>query len=167
MTDFIFLRPYAFVLLLPLLALFYFSSLKKIKQQSYISAHLLAVLTKSAPKKSKLNMSLLLFIFSCLVITALAGPAIPQKTALAKNDLHTVILLGMDNTMYADDLKPSRLAMTKQKINAYLTKNKAGNTALIAFVAGAGLILGYCWNKYKANKPSVTKTSPVNNISPL
>ncbi len=41
------------------------------------------------------------------------------------------------------------------------------NTALIAFVAGAGLILGYCWNKYKANKPSVTKTSPVNNISPL
>ncbi|WP_321410112.1 vWA domain-containing protein [Tolumonas auensis] len=140
MTDFIFLRPYAFVLLLPLLALFYFSSLKKIKQQSYISAHLLAVLTKSAPKKSKLNMSLLLFIFSCLVITALAGPAIPQKTALAKNDLHTVILLGMDNTMYADDLKPSRLAMTKQKINAYLTKNKTGNTALIAFSGSAHVI---------------------------
>ncbi len=62
MTDIIFLRPYAFILILPLLALFYFSASKKIKQQSYISAHLLTVLTKTAPRKSKLNVSLLLFV---------------------------------------------------------------------------------------------------------
>ena len=140
MTDIIFLRPYAFILILPLLALFYFSASKKIKQQSYISAQLLTVLTKTAPRKSKLNVSLLLFVLLCLIIVALAGPAIPKKTALVKKNLHTIILFGMDKTMYADDIKPSRLVVAKQKINAYLKNNKTSNTALIAFAGSTHII---------------------------
>ncbi len=140
MTDIIFLRPYAFILILPLLALFYFSTSRKVKRQSYISAHLLTVLTKIAPRKSKLNISLLLFVLLCLIIVALAGPAMPKKTALVKRNMHTIILFSMDKTMYADDLKPSRLVLAKQKVNAYLKSNKAVNTALIAFAGSTHII---------------------------
>ena len=140
MTDFVFLRPYLFVFFIPLLILFYYSSTKKIKQQSYISARLLTVLMKSEPRRSKINIPAVLFLFSCLIIIALAGPAIPKKTALVKSSTNTIILLGMDKTMHADDLKTSRLALTKQKLIAYLEKNKTTNTALIAFAGTAHII---------------------------
>ncbi len=140
MTDIIFLRPYFFILFLPLFVIFYFSSTRKIKQQSYISAHLLAVMIKSEPHKSKINIPLVLFLFACLIVIALAGPATPQKTALTKSNMNTVILLGMDKTMHADDLKPSRLALTKQKLIAFLEKDKTTNTALIAFAGTTHII---------------------------
>jgi Ca-activated chloride channel family protein len=128
------------VLFIPLLILFYYSSTKKIKQQSYISARLLTVLMKSEPRRSKINIPAVLFLFSCLIIIALAGPAIPKKTALVKSSTNTIILLGMDKTMHADDIKTSRLTLTKQKLIAYLEKNKATNTALIAFAGTAHII---------------------------
>lgn len=140
MTDFVFLRPYLFVLFIPLLILFYYSSTKKLKQQSYISARLLTVLIKSEPRRSKINIPAVLFLFSCLIIIALAGPAIPKKTALVKSSTNTIILLGMDKTMHADDIKTSRLTLTKQKLIAYLEKNKTTNTALIAFAGTAHII---------------------------
>lgn len=140
MTDFIFLRPYFFVFFIPLLILFYYSSARQIKQQSYISAHLLAVLMKHEPRKSKINIPLMLFLFACLIIIALAGPAIPKRTSLTKASINTIIVLGMDKTMHADDLKPSRLALTKQKLRAFLEKNNTTNTALIAFAGTAHVI---------------------------
>ena len=54
--------------------------------------------------------------------------------------MNTVILLGMDKTMHADDLKPSRLALTKQKLIAFLEKDKTTNTALIAFAGTTHII---------------------------
>ena len=140
MTEFIFIRPYALLLFLPVLALFYFSLSKKIKQQNYISENILAVLTKHTPEKKIIKGPLLLLTFSGLAVIALAGPAIPQKTALAKSTLHTVVILAMDTSMYSDDLKPSRLTVTKSKLNTFLTNNRNMNTALIAFAGSAHII---------------------------
>ncbi len=140
MTEFIFIRPYALLLFLPVLALFYFSLSKKIKQQNYISENILAVLTKHTPEKKIIKGPLLLLTFSGLAVIALAGPAIPQKTALAKSTLHTVVILAMDTSMYSDDLKPSRLTVTKSKLNTFLANNRNMNTALIAFAGSAHII---------------------------
>ena len=41
------------------------------------------------------------------------------------------------------------------------------NLALISFVVGLGLIIGYFWSKYKINKNTVKNSTVVNNISPL
>ncbi|WP_024870746.1 VWA domain-containing protein [Tolumonas lignilytica] len=140
MTDIIFLRPYAFALTIPLFILFYFVSSRKKKQQSYISLHLLSYLTQSTPRESKINIPLLLFVFCILSIIALAGPALPQKTTLVKSNTYSIVLVGMDKTMYADDIKPSRLILTKQKIDHFLTVNPSTNTALIAFSGSAHII---------------------------
>lgn len=40
------------------------------------------------------------------------------------------------------------------------------NLALIVFVIGVGLIVGFCWSKYKANK-STKQSTVAKNISPL
>jgi len=140
MTDFIFLRPYAFFIIIPLSLLFYFSSTRKTKQQSYISVNLLDILIKNRPQHSKISISLILFLFSSLIITALAGPAIVKKTALVKTNSNTIILVGMDKTMYADDLKKSRLAFTKNELISYIKKSKTTNIALIAFSGSAHII---------------------------
>lgn len=140
MTDFIFLRPYVFILTIPLFFLFYHSLTKKIKHQSYISTHLIDFLIKSPPYHSKTKVALSLLFFSCLAIFALAGPAVLKKTPLSKSNQNTIIIIGMDKTMYADDLKPSRLTITKQKLIDYLEKNTAANTALIAFSGSAHII---------------------------
>lgn len=140
MTDFIFIRPYVFFLVIPLSVLFCFSYTKKIKQQNYIATHLLAVLIKNQPKPNKINIPFVLFLFSLLVITALAGPAFLKKTALIKTASNNVLILGLDKTMYADDLKKSRLVFTKQKLITYLKQSKNDNTALIAFSGSAHII---------------------------
>lgn len=41
------------------------------------------------------------------------------------------------------------------------------NLALISFVIGLGLLIGYCWSKYKSNKTTLEKSSTAKNISPL
>ncbi|MDM1247209.1 MULTISPECIES: hypothetical protein [unclassified Acinetobacter] len=41
------------------------------------------------------------------------------------------------------------------------------NAALITFVIGVGLMLGYFWSKYKANKNTLQKTTVTKKVSPL
>lgn len=41
------------------------------------------------------------------------------------------------------------------------------NAALITFVIGVGLVLGYFWSRYKANKNTLQKTSVTKKTSPL
>ncbi|MFW1859191.1 hypothetical protein A7P53_03245 [Acinetobacter defluvii] len=41
------------------------------------------------------------------------------------------------------------------------------NAALITFVIGIGLVVGFFWSKYKANKKSVQEPTATKNISPL
>lgn len=140
MSDVIFLRPYAFLLLLPVAILLYLSASQKTKTQSYIAPHLLVFLTKHKPAKTRISMPWIIFIFCCLMVAALAGPAVPQRTPLVKSNAYSIVLLGMDKTMYADDLKPSRLSVTKEKLNAFLSRNSNVNTALIAFAGTAHII---------------------------
>ena len=140
MTDLIFLRPYALILFIPLLILFYFSLSKKTRRQNYITENILTALTKYTPKERIIKSPFLLLILSSIAIFALAGPAIPKKTTLAKNTMHAIAILAMDTSMYADDLKPSRLAVTKSKIDAFLSENSSANIALIAFAGSAHII---------------------------
>lgn len=41
------------------------------------------------------------------------------------------------------------------------------NVALIVFVIGIGLVLGFFWSKYQANKNLMQKTTSTKNTSPL
>jgi len=140
MTNLLFLRPYLFLFIIPIIIIFFLSLKRKKNEQNHISQNLLSFLTKRNITTSWLTPSTLLFSLALLLIIALAGPAIPQPPPLSMQDANLIIILGMDKTMYADDIKPSRLSVTKEKISELLTRNASAKIAMIAFSGSAHII---------------------------
>ena len=70
----------------------------------------------------------------CLAVIALAGPAwqkIPQPVQRSEDAL--VILYDLSHAMLVEDIKPSRLVRSQQKIHDLLQQRLEGTTALIAY----------------------------------
>jgi len=139
MTDFMFLRPYAFLLLLPLIMLLLIRARRRIRQQTLIRHSLMAVITLQQPKRRVISGQLILAIAGICAIIGLAAPAYKQPTALQKSDIAEIIVLGMSQSMNADDIAPSRLQAVRQKLHNYLTLSTR-QTALFAYTDQSYLI---------------------------
>lgn len=139
MTDFIFLRPYAFLLLIPLLILLLLRTKRRAHQQTLIRHSLLSVFSLQQPKRRFISGQLILAIAGICTITGLAAPAYKQPTALQKSDIAEIIVLGMSQSMNADDIPPSRLHAVRQKLHNYLTLSTR-QTALLAYTDQSYLI---------------------------
>ena len=142
LTHFHFLRPWMFLLLLPLAGVLY--RLRQTHQtwgawKKICSPELLDYLQVGSNSLKQAHRSLwLIALAGLLTVVALAGPVwqkLPQPLYRPASAL--VILLDLSRSMDAEDVKPSRLTRAKQKLTDLFTLRKEGQTALIAFAGSA------------------------------
>ncbi len=138
LTNFHFLRPYAFLALAPLIYL----AIKNYRYRSGSTAHwsticdreLLPYLLENGGGKQ----STVAFWLACgtafLTILALAAPTWERLPVPAfRNNASLVIALNLSESMNTEDTKPSRLVRARYKIADLLSQRKEGQTALLVY----------------------------------
>ncbi|WP_251359245.1 VWA domain-containing protein [Kangiella sp. TOML190] len=141
-TQVHFIRPWAWLLLLPAILLFIWQQQSSSRQTNWanlIDEHLLAWIMPHTENKSfnKLRNSLL-FIFWLLAVMAISGPSwqkLPQP--IYSSEQANVIVLDLSTSMDADDIKPTRLQRAKFKLTDLLDKTQEGNSALVVYAGDA------------------------------
>lgn len=136
MNELHFLRPYFFLLIVPVLmfAFFWLRYRKAIGPwQNICSKDLLPYILVQKGKRNYFSY-LLTTLTLIILITALSGPAWQQiSQPLIKQKSGLVIALDLSPAMDAQDIKPSRLQRAIYKINDLLDMHQEGQVALIAF----------------------------------
>ena len=113
-------RPWWLLALLPVVAIAILWSRKNSGQSKWtsaISGDLLKVLLEEGVSKTKRWFSSLVVGALILVTIGLSGPAwqkLPQEVEQKQDTL--IILLDLSLSMFADDVKPSRVERARQKI---------------------------------------------------
>lgn len=137
-----FIRPWAWLLLLPAIGLFLLNFKNRHGQSGWnqlIDQHLLKwLLPNSENPTAKKWLNLSLFTFWLLAIAALSGPSwqqLPQPTFSSNNA--RIVVLDLSLSMDATDLKPSRLHRAKFKLTDLLEQIKDGQTGFVAYAGDA------------------------------
>ena len=139
MSEFHFLRPAWFLVLLPalmLLGLLWRRSGHAASWQGVISPVLLPHLLLENGNSLRRFPLLALGLGWLLAVTALAGPTWerqPQPVYHAPVD--RVIVLDMSLSMVVTDLKPDRMTRTRYAIGSFLSEAREGRVALVVFGA--------------------------------
>ncbi len=127
------------LLLLPLLVLFWYISFAKRRadERRYADVPSLRLLKPEASTKRRIwkDAFLLLAIFSLIV--AMAGPRVPKPTDEHEAGKGYELMIGLDisNSMYSQDVAPSRLEFAKQLLSR-LFDNLQGNKVGLMVFAG-------------------------------
>jgi Ca-activated chloride channel homolog len=141
LSEFHFIRPYWFVAMIPVALIVW-----KLAKRHLINKHwesvcdpelLPYILVGKSGSKSTINI-ILASIVSLLIIVSLAGPSwerLPQPVFQKESAL--VIALDLSLSMYADDIKPSRLQRARYKISDLLNLRQEGQTALLVYAGDA------------------------------
>ena len=135
------IRPWWLLALLPVVAIAILWSRRNSGQSKWTSAiseDLLKVLLEDSTARAKRWFSALVVGTLILVTVGLSGPAwqkLPQEVEQKQDTL--IILLDLSLSMFANDVKPSRVEKARQKIADILRARKEGVTALVAY-AGDG-----------------------------
>jgi len=138
------LRPYALLLLLPLILLI----IRLVKSrgssqawQKVCDPALLDYLLIGQAQPPRRWPLVLLAMSGLIAITALAGPVwkeLPQPVFREQSAL--IVLLDLSRSMHAADIHPDRLTRAKQKLSDLLQQRKEGQTALIVFAGSAFVV---------------------------
>ena len=144
LTDFHFLRPEWFYAVIPALILYLLLKYRQSTSSNWekaIDASLLPHLLDNPYgeiSKSPLN---LVFVAWLLAIVALAGP-VWQKTdqPVHEREDAMVILFDLTKSMYADDVKPTRLVRARRKLQDLLNMRDEGVTGLVVFAGDAHVV---------------------------
>ena len=145
LAEFHFLRPYWLLGLIPM-AVLVFSLWRNQKSANawgqMIDEHLLEHLLIAQQKVNKAKIHNGWFVLSALLaIVALAGPTFEKRPLpVFETELSKVVILDLSLSMNATDIKPSRLARAKFKINDSLAATKEGQIALIVYAGDAFVI---------------------------
>jgi len=138
------IRPYWLLAIFPLALTIWLYSHTHTHSRSWASVidkRLLPHLLKDITHSKKPTPVIALFILGLIIIFALAGPAFEKRPqAVFKTQSALVIILDLSHSMDATDIKPSRLSRAQFKINDILSMRKEGQTALIAYAAGAYVV---------------------------
>ena len=140
-----FIRPLWFVALVPILVLawFWFRRTRSGSAwQNAISSELLPVLLDVQESRSGQWLRGIMLTAITLAVIGLAGPTwekLPQNVE-QKNDA-LVVLLDLSLSMWAEDVKPSRIVRARQKITDILRQREEGLTALVAYAGDAHAVV--------------------------
>lgn len=151
MTEFYFLRPAFFLLLIPLIVIMFLRRRQRHEQQNLIRASLLDVMTVQKPQQRWFTSAWALFVAGIMLITGLAGPALPYATQLQQYEPSEIIVVGLSPSLLADDLQPNRLTVLKQQLSNYLTLSTR-QTAMVFYSDQ-----GYLINPYTDDHASMLK----------
>ena len=145
LEEFHFLRPAWLIALLPLLGLTWYwirRTQRGSNWSSAISEELLTVLLEAKQGSSGRWISGILICALIIATVGLAGPTWEQRpqNVEQKNDA-LVIVLDLSLSMFAEDLRPSRLARARQKIADILRERDEGLTGLVAYAGDAHAVV--------------------------
>ena len=136
-AQFHFLRPGWLLAILPLAAFLYLLWRRQRQSEGWrgaIDESLLPHLLDAQALQRRWNSVHIIGVAMLTALLALAGPAwdkLPQPVRLAEDAL--VILFDMSPSMMAEDVKPSRLVRSRQKLIDLLDRRDEGTVALIAY----------------------------------
>ncbi len=143
MSEFHFLRPDYFYLLLPLAVLLFALWRLKLANGGWSKVcdkNLLPYILQGEVKKNLFAFASLL-LMGLLTITALAGPTWEKVSLpLIQEKSGLVIALDLSPAMNSEDLKPSRLQRAIYKVDDILKKRREGQTALIVYTDEAFVV---------------------------
>lgn len=137
LTDFMFIRPYWLLTLLPLFLIAWRVKRNKAHESAWnnvCDAHLLPWLldTKGQPKQ-QLPL-LLLFMSALLMIISLSGPSWSHVKVPSYHPIQPrVVLLDMSDAMLEKDVLPNRLSRAKFKLHDLFAQHEAGQFGLIVY----------------------------------
>jgi Ca-activated chloride channel family protein len=138
-ADFHFLRPYWFLLLIPLIFLVVLIRTKKTSFQVWqevCDPHLLRYLLKDSEQATNRFLWLILGLSGFFMILSLAGPSWEKLPVPSYKEIKPrIILLDMSSAMLANDLSPDRLQRAKFKLHDLFQSKYKGQFALIAYSA--------------------------------
>tara|TARA_R110002073_G_scaffold238789_2_gene399934 strand:- start:11444 stop:13243 length:1800 start_codon:yes stop_codon:yes gene_type:complete len=162
-SEFHFIRPYWFIALIPLVILLWMLAKRHLINKHWESvcdpALLPYILVGRTGAKKYTNISLFGFV-SLVMIFALAGPSwerLPEPVFEKQSAL--VIAMDLSYSMYADDIKPSRLERARFKISDLLDLRQEGQTALIVY-AGDAFTVTPLTDDIKTIKSQLTALTP-------
>jgi Ca-activated chloride channel homolog len=163
LSEFHFIRPYWFLALIPLLLLLWMLAKRHLINKHWESVcdpELLPyILVGRSGAKKYTNISLF-GVVSVLMIISLAGPSwerLPEPVYEKESAL--VIAMDLSYSMYADDIKPSRLERARFKISDLLDLRQEGQTALIVY-AGDAFTVTPLTDDIKTIKSQLTALTP-------
>ncbi len=143
LADFHFLRPAALLLLLALPLLWLAARRRRRGAgawQGVVDAHLLPHLLERGTDAGR-GAWLLAGLVWALGVLALAGPAWEREPVpLYHNQAARVLALELAPSMLAEDIKPSRLARARYKIDDILARSRDYQTALVAYAGDAFVV---------------------------
>ncbi|MFY8272854.1 VWA domain-containing protein [Pseudoalteromonas sp. SSDWG2] len=140
MNEFVFLRPQALWLLLPVIFFCVWAIVKRSKAQQQgelIAAHLATQVMKETHQKQK-SSGIVNALLLAIMVLALAGPSFSKKEVpVYEAKTARVIVMDMSRSMFATDISPSRLQQARFKALDMVALFEEGETALIAYAGDA------------------------------
>jgi Ca-activated chloride channel family protein len=144
-SQFHFLRPWWLIAILPacgLAALIWRRQDAQRPWQHIIDAHLLNYLLVGGQPHRWARPVHVLWVGWLIAMVALAGPTWRREPAPFTADEATlVIAIEVTPTMQAQDIQPSRLQRTAQKVRDLLALRPGAKTALVAYAGSAHLVM--------------------------
>ena len=127
--------------LLLLLPLFYFLRYSKNSYEAFFSRNVLEKIRVKNRGFSKKVRNILLIFASFFIIIALARPVIDKGDIKVKSSFINVIVgLDISNSMFVNDVYPSRFALAKKKFNLFLKEMKNARVGVIGFSSQSFLV---------------------------
>ena len=142
--DFHFLRPF-WLIAIPIFCWLIFTSYKKWlingNWENLIDPNILNFLSTQPKSNIKKFLPWLLCIIITLLLLALAGPVWKKKPQpIFKKSQSRIILLDLSYSMFATDIKPTRIDRVRFKLVDLLKKFTEGETGLICYAGDAFVI---------------------------
>lgn len=139
-----FASPNAFwlMLLIPLLTGFFIYAYRKKGRtlRRFAQVEMLKRMTDGISRGRQVFKSCLLLLVAFFAVLALARPQFGTKMELMRRKgLDVVVAVDVSLSMYAEDIKPNRMARSKQEIGKFVDRLTGDRVALVAFEGEAFL----------------------------
>ena len=139
-----FASPHMFWLfwLIPLLAGFFIYAFRKKRKTlaRFAQVEMLRRMTDGISRGRQAFKSILLLLVAFFAVLALARPQFGTKMELMRRKgLDVVVAVDVSLSMYAEDIKPNRMARSKQEIGKFVDRLAGDRVALVAFAGEAFL----------------------------
>lgn len=136
--------PYMFWLLwlVPLLAGFFLYAFRKKRRAMarFAQVEMLRRMTGSISRGRQILKAFLILLVACFAVLALARPQFGTKMELMRRKgLDVAVAVDVSLSMYAEDIKPNRMARSKQEIGKFVDRLGGDRVALVAFAGEAFL----------------------------
>ena len=141
LSHFHFIRPYWFIAAIPVIFVLWKLAKQHLVNKQWESVcdpELLPYILVGKSGAKKYSHVILASVVGLLAVIALAGPTWERlPTPVFQKESALVIALDLSVSMYADDIKPSRLERARFKIADLLKLRKEGQTALLVYAGDA------------------------------